>query len=73
MTETMTPLSRALFSLEREANRLNVELRALPTASPDIKAIFELRDYLSLIARKAAYVASCLNVAAEQQKAKEAA
>lgn len=67
MTETMTTLSRELFRFEREADRLNAELRKLSTGSPDTKAIFELQTYLSLIARKAAYVASCLNVAAEQK------
>lgn len=60
----MTTLSRSLFQFEREADRLNAELQNLSTESPDIKAIFELRGYLSVIARKAALVASCLNVAA---------
>ncbi len=70
MTETMTTLSRELFSFEREADRLNQELRKAATESPDTKAIFELQQYLSLIARKAAYVASCLDA---EQNAKEAA
>lgn len=72
MKEPMTPISRQLSRFEREADRLNQELRKAATESPDTKAIFELQQYLSLIARKAAYVASCLNVDVEQ-KAKEAA
>jgi hypothetical protein len=72
MKETMTAVSKSLFSFAHEADRLNAELAKQPTESPDIKAIFELQAYLRLISRKAEYVASCLNVAAEQ-KAKPAA
>jgi hypothetical protein len=72
--ETMTPLSKALFSFAREADRLNTELRTLPMPeklTEDNRALIaansELRDYLSLIARRAENVASRLNVAAEQK------
>lgn len=73
MTERMTPLSRDLFRFEREADRLNAELRKLTTLEgADLQAASELRQYLSLIARRSANVASRLSVAAEQ-KGKEAA
>jgi hypothetical protein len=73
-SETMTPLSKSLFSFAREADRLNTELRThvMPEKLTDddralIAANSELRDYLSLIARRAEGVASRLNVAAEHK------
>lgn len=54
----MDQLQKALFEFAKSADHLNQELRQVPSDAPDIKAVFELQDYLAVIARKAEHVAA---------------
>lgn len=79
MNEHLTPLQKKLFEFARNADQLNSELRETPmpigkTTDADLSLIAannELQPYLSQIARKAEYLASCFGVAGmtEQKKA----
>ena len=51
-------LQHELFEFAKRADHLNQELRQIPVGQPEIEAIFSLQGYLSVIARKAEYVAS---------------
>lgn len=51
-------LQKELFEFAKSADHLNQALRSVPTEHSDIRTIFELQGYLSVIARKAEYVAS---------------
>lgn len=67
----MTDLHKELFAFASTADRLNQELRlhSLPGTEDGDRArtaANELREYLSTIARKAEYVASCIEVAERQ-------
>ena len=54
----MEQLQKALFEFAKSANHLNQELRQVPSSSPNIASVFDLQDYLSVIARKAEHVAA---------------
>jgi hypothetical protein len=66
-------LQKSLFQFAKDADRINAELRnvPLPIGQTDndkslIGAIRELQPYLSLTARRAEYLASCLKVVEER-------
>lgn len=70
MKEHLTELQRKLFDFARSADQINSELRELSMPVGDttdadrslIAANHDFQPYLSQIARKAEYLASCLGV-----------
>lgn len=76
MKETMNPLSKKLFDFARAADEINAELNKLCTPAKLteedrslIAAQRDLQPFLSLMARKAERLASCLNVAEQEKSA----
>ena len=75
MSEHLTPLQKELFSFAKAADHLNSELRNLPLPEQinaddlaNFRITADLRDYLSMISRKAEYVAAVCVVKTEAEK-----